>query len=839
MQVLLLESSAESASRMLAELRRGGYQPTAERVESMAALGAALRRCRWDIVLCGDISGQLAAAAVRRVVNEAPDVPVIVVSEATRPEAIVAALREGAHDYVAKDNLSRLGTAIAHVLSAEEPSGPEKRAHAPGPHQPQALPESDERFGSAFRHAPIGMALVDLSGQPFQVNRAYCEMLGYSEEEMLARSLPEFTHPDDRATQSDYGARLLAGDIRTFEYEKRYLHRSGRLVWAHVSVSLVRDAAGAPRYMIKQVVDVTERKRAEDEKSVLLELARDLGGTLQLAEILDHAQRHAAAVLPCDRVVTYDWDADRQRFRIKAHYGIPAHLLATAVEVEYGPQEPFMTWISSGKTLLVNDIHRQDWLPMDLLAQGNVSALVVVPFLIRGVMAGLMMALRCGASPGFDEREVQLFEGIARQVAIAVQAAEAYRVQEEAAQFSAALARVGRELISSLDQPVLLSRLCHITTEVLACDLSHTFLWDEREEVYTAVSGYGDPVEHWESIRVLRIPRSLVSGLIARLEQTDVAQVVMSEPQALVPAVLATKYGITVGLYVALRRGSELFGILTGGFRGRSDPFSSLQVRTAAGIGQLASMALANARLLEQMGASNRLKSDFVATMSHELRTPLNAIMGYNDLLLDGGFGPLPADQADILKRIGRSANQLLELINATLDLSRLESGRLKIEREPVALSDLLRALAEETADAPAKPDISLRWTVPPELPRLNTDPVKVKVIIKNLIANALKFTERGTVEIAARAGDGGVQISVRDTGIGINAETLPVIFEAFRQADSSSTRRYAGVGLGLYIVRRLLDMLGGTISVETAEARGSTFSIWLPTDSPADERNA
>ena len=826
---------------MLDELARSGYQPTAERVESIAALGTALVRRRWDVVLCGDLSGQPTAAAVRRVVHEVPAVPVIVVSQAARPEDVVAALQEGARDYVAKNNLSRLGAAIARALSAEErqpPSRPESRPQGTGLQQQQALPESDERFGSAFRHAPIGMALVDLSGRPFQVNRAYCEMLGYSEEEMLAKSLVELTHPDDRTNQSDYGRHLLAGHVRTFEYQKRYLHKSGRPVWAHVSVSLVRDADGAPRYMIAQAEDVTERKRAEDEKSALLEVARDLGGTLQLADILDHAQRHAAAVLPCDRVVTYDWDADRQRFRIKAHYGIPEHLLATAVEVEYGPREPFMTWISSGKTLIVNDVTRQYWLPTDLLAQANVSALVAVPFLVRGVMAGLMMALRCGDSPGFDEREVQLFEGIARQVAIAVQAAEAYRVQEEAAQFSAALARVGRELISSLDQPVLLSRLCHLTTEVLGCDFSHTFLWDEQEEAYAAVSSYGDPVEHWESIRVLRIPRSLVSGLIARLEQADVAQVVVSEPQTLVPAPLPMKYGITVGLYVALRRGGHLFGILTAGFRGRSEPFSSLQVRTAAGIGQLASMALANARLMEQMEASNRLKSDFVATMSHELRTPLNAIMGYDDLLLDGGFGPVPADQADILKRIGRSAHQLLELINATLDLSRLESGRLSIERAPVAVPDLLRALAEEMADAPSKPGVTLCWNVPAVLPRLYTDPVKVKVIVKNLIANALKFTDHGTVEVAARAGDGGVQISVRDTGIGINAEILPIIFEAFRQADSSSTRRYAGVGLGLYIVRRLLDMLGGTISVETAESRGSTFSIWLPTDSPADERN-
>jgi signal transduction histidine kinase len=235
-------------------------------------------------------------------------------------------------------------------------------------------------------------------------------------------------------------------------------------------------------------------------------------------------------------------------------------------------------------------------------------------------------------------------------------------------------------------------------------------------------------------------------------------------------------------------------------------------------------------RLYDESQAASRVKSEFVATMSHELRTPLNIMMGYTDLLLEGEFGDLTAEQANTLRQIDRRSRELYALINATLDLNRLESGKLPLEMEHVSLPDLLRALDDETRALQDKPGLRFAWKAAPDLPALYTDPSKLKIVLKNLIGNAFKFTERGSVTVEAQAREGGVEISVADTGIGIPAEAQALIFEPFRQVDSSPTRRYGGVGLGLYIVRRLLDMLGGTITVESQLGQGSTFRFWVPT---------
>jgi signal transduction histidine kinase len=163
------------------------------------------------------------------------------------------------------------------------------------------------------------------------------------------------------------------------------------------------------------------------------------------------------------------------------------------------------------------------------------------------------------------------------------------------------------------------------------------------------------------------------------------------------------------------------------------------------------------------------------------------------------------------------------------LDLSRLEAGRLPLELADCDLPHLIGELAAETRHLQEKPGVSLIWNVAPQLPLLHTDAIKLKVVVKNLVSNAVKFTESGSVVVDVRARDAGVDISVTDTGIGIAADALPIIFEPFRQADSSPTRHYGGVGLGLYIARRLLDMLGGSITVESEVGRGSVFRAWVP----------
>ncbi|MGH9427661.1 MAG: sensor histidine kinase, partial [Terriglobia bacterium] len=270
------------------------------------------------------------------------------------------------------------------------------------------------------------------------------------------------------------------------------------------------------------------------------------------------------------------------------------------------------------------------------------------------------------------------------------------------------------------------------------------------------------------------------------------------------------------------------------GSREHSRVFTPQQRRLAIGISQFASLALENARLLEQAESANRLKSDFLATVSHELRTPLHIILGYKDLLLEQTFGPLTADQVTTLRRLERSAQDLLELINSTLQVGRLETGKLPLELKEVEVPALITEIQTEMWDLCQQDGLQFEWQVASMLPLVITDPGKVKVVLKNLIGNAVKFTEAGKIIVSVQAQRGGVEIQVIDTGPGIASEDLVNIFEAFRQGEHVLTRRHGGVGLGLYIVRRMLELLGGVVSVESTLGRGSTFSVWLPQHHPS-----
>jgi signal transduction histidine kinase len=240
----------------------------------------------------------------------------------------------------------------------------------------------------------------------------------------------------------------------------------------------------------------------------------------------------------------------------------------------------------------------------------------------------------------------------------------------------------------------------------------------------------------------------------------------------------------------------------------------------------------------EAAEAADRTKSEFLATMSHELRTPLTVILGYTDLIIEETFGALTSEEIDILQRIRRNGHELLDLITAVLDLSRLEAGRLPVEVSKVQVSQLLKEIERETQELQAQSSLTFAWKAEDNLPYLFTDPGKLKIIIKNLINNAIKFTQKGCVVIDAHASGSGVTIRVTDTGIGIPAEALPIIFEPFRQFTSTTTRQYGGTGLGLHIVRRLLELLGGTITVESEVGQGSTFQVWVPIDKADTSRN-
>jgi signal transduction histidine kinase len=229
--------------------------------------------------------------------------------------------------------------------------------------------------------------------------------------------------------------------------------------------------------------------------------------------------------------------------------------------------------------------------------------------------------------------------------------------------------------------------------------------------------------------------------------------------------------------------------------------------------------------------AANAAKSAFLATMSHELRTPLNIILGYSELALEHLEERGDDETAEDLRRVHGAGQHLLGLISDVLDLSRIEAERIDLGREPFDLEEMIREMVLSFQPLALRADIELRAEVPVDLIVTGLDRTRVRQILLNLVSNAVKFTRAGQVHLRAHRVDDGraVEISVRDSGIGIPPDKLEVIFLPFTQVDPSTTRRYEGTGLGLAISRRLCELMGGALTAESTLGRGSTFTVRLP----------
>jgi len=239
----------------------------------------------------------------------------------------------------------------------------------------------------------------------------------------------------------------------------------------------------------------------------------------------------------------------------------------------------------------------------------------------------------------------------------------------------------------------------------------------------------------------------------------------------------------------------------------------------------------ANRRLEEY----NRLKAEFVANMSHELRTPLTAIIGFVQLVEMTEAGkPIPKPYATAFERILRNGRHLLALIDDVLDVAKIEAGRLKINREPFDLGETIAGAFRELQSLARQKGIDYRLQIPEPLPFAFSDPLRVRQVVINLLSNAIKFTHEGAVEAELIPwGSGMCRFVVHDTGVGIDEESLDIIFERFRQVDGSMSRLVGGAGLGLSIVRQIVDLLGGTIEVTSRVEKGSTFTVTLPLVAP------
>jgi hypothetical protein len=231
----------------------------------------------------------------------------------------------------------------------------------------------------------------------------------------------------------------------------------------------------------------------------------------------------------------------------------------------------------------------------------------------------------------------------------------------------------------------------------------------------------------------------------------------------------------------------------------------------------------------EHAEAADKMKSAFLATMSHELRTPLNSIIGFTGILLQGLVGPLNDEQRKQLQMVRTSANHLLSLISDVLDISKIEAGQLQISRETFDLRATIAKLVPTLRPVIEMKGLKLTVDIAPEVGALYSDARRVEQVILNLLSNAVKFTEAGSISVSCTLAGENYLLRVADTGIGIKKEHLDEMFSPFRQIDTGVNRKYEGTGLGLFICKKLLELLGGEIRVESEWQRGTTFIVSIP----------
>ncbi|MBI2985632.1 MAG: PAS domain S-box protein [Deltaproteobacteria bacterium] len=298
------------------------------------------------------------------------------------------------------------------------------------------------------------------------------------------------------------------------------------------------------------------------------------------------------------------------------------------------------------------------------------------------------------------------------------------------------------------------------------------------------------------------------------------------------------KYGLVSYLGVPLVAKGEIVGVL-GLYTGEKHCFPGEEIEFLMTVAGQAAIAIQNSQLYDEMkelagelARSNRVKDEFLSVMSHELRTPLNVVMGYTGMVKDGMFGEINDEQKTALGKVINRANDQLTMIGSILEATRLEAEKVRIETQEFELGAFLDDL-RASYDFPLGKPITLEWNYPAELPAVKTDRGKLKHVLQNLINNAIKFTENGSVTISAWYYPlaKSVEFKVADTGTGIPKESQGVIFEMFRQVDSSETRTYGGVGLGLYIVKKFTELLGGKVRVESKPGEGSTFYVRFPVE--------
>lgn len=663
-------------------------------------------------------------------------------------------------------------------------------------HAESALRASEDRFRTFGSTVPDATFVIDESSRIVYINEAARRIFGYSPSELVGAPLT-------RLMPERYRARHMAGMRRFLETGERRipwdgvqmegLHRNGTEVPLEITYGTFEKEGH--RFFTGIARDITERRRTEE----------------------------------------------RLRFQARLLDAVGEAVIATDLE---------------GRVLYWNAYAEQlyGWRSEEVLGRdiGDITPAVIAQDRARQLMQRLSAGERWSGEFKVRDRSGREFPVLVSDSPIRDDEGELIGIigtsieitdrkrREDGQKF---LAEASRVLASSLDYATTLRSIATLAVPYLGewC-LVHLRDADDLPLQPVARVVPEDATPAGDALEALLMAddgplQDVLAGDVALVAPSDQTNDAVGEGRL-------RDIGVESLLAAPLRARGTALGVITFANPRSGRSHDATDANIAEELGRRAGLAIDNARLYREAEEGNRAKADFLAVVSHELRTPLNAIAGYADLLAGGIAGDLNDLQARHIDRIKVGAGHLAHLIDEVLTYARVETGRDTLRIEAANLGEVAREAAVVLEPDAADKGLALEVDIPEPDPALSTDAGKVRQILVNLLSNAVKYTDEGTVRVSVRVVEGGVEIEISDTGIGIPVEARDRIFEPFWQAESPNTRTVGGTGLGLSVSRRLARLLQGDIAVESEVGVGSTFTVHLPDlplegESPEDSDSA